>query len=291
MQMENCVDERQNIGKTSCTVMPELPKCMLTVPDNFEATETEIADIAFWMAALIAPKTSRAYLFPDFVDFKDSSDKATYEKTPLADMAVWPGKFVFDIAIRKDLCTHRALSTHKQNSGRVIIWDSENQFIMTKKSNGKYTGLKIALLNPEKLMFNDGKNASKSPVHLVLADHKELDQNGYAFDVSSFVNELMPLTDLNVAITKADAAAHKLYITVTASCDGTPVAGFLEADFSATKTSDGSAQALTGFHDNADGTYELDFGALVEGDLNMRAASLLTVPGYELPAVVHFIPA
>lgn len=289
--METCADSRKNIGKTTCTVMPELPKCMITVPDNFEATEEEIGTLTFWANKILAAKSSRIYLFPDFVDFKDVSDKATYESTPLADIAAFQGKFKYDIAIRKDLCTHRAMFTHKMNGGRVIIWDVENQFIMTKKSNGKFTGMKISLLNPEKLMIGDGKNATKSPVHLVLADHKELDGNGYAFDVSDFVNELMPLTDLNLEIIATDTGDKTISLKLTASCDGSIVPGMVEADFSVFEA-DGDDQPITALVDNGDGTYLITCGGgLVTGYINMRASSLLTVKGYELPAAVDFVVA
>lgn len=274
-----CVVIQKNLDVTECIKMPGLVKGMITTPDNFECTPAQAVDPAFWQAALLAASGVRIFLWPEFVSFKDVSDKSNYETTPLADMAVRDGKYKFDIAIRKDLCLHKKMYTHRSNSGRVILIDTANQYIMTEKSNGKFAGIKKSLLNTEKMQFNDGTVASKSPLHLVLADNLELDQNGVLLDANSFINDLVALSD--VTLTVSGVLIRSFIVKVSAACDQTPVVGLLSADFKVTKDSDGTAIAQTCV-DNGDGTYTLSFVAdLVPSHVNLRSAALLTVPGFE----------
>jgi len=277
--MADCVANKTNLGVSKCTKFPALIRTMITVPDNFEITKEDALTLAAWQAELLKPKSQRSYLWPMFIGFENVSEDAIYEETALADIAVRDGKYRFRVHLKQDLCLHKAMFSHRSNnSGRVILVDTEGQFVMTEKANGKLSGFSLSLLNTEKIKFNDGSVSSRSPVYLVLADNKEMDKAGYIVD-GSFYTSLAKLTD--VAIEVVSAGASSIVVTVQNVCDGSDVAGLLLADFVA-KNAAGAAIVISGVVNNSDGTYTLSSAAAFVNNmtLDLRAASLLTVKAY-----------
>lgn len=286
----DCFVRRKNIGRSSCVINVSLMNQMLIVPDAFEATEVEAADLAFWQALLLETnEDERGYLFPAFANVEPASEETVYAQTPLKDVKVRDGKYQYRFLLDTDLCTHKNMRTHNGNGRRVIFFDIEGQAIGTEKSNGNFTGLKLSLLNVEKLRVNDGTNPTYSPVYVVIKDNKDLDDRGWIID-GSFVNELNPLTD--VTLTLSSVAAGSFKVAVTNSCDGVGISGLLVADF-VVRTAAGVAQSVTTAVPDAlsPWIYTLDDAvAFVTGTVDLRAPSLLTVKAYEAEAVVLTIP-
>ncbi len=276
--MADCVDEKKNLGVTKCNKLPALPRGIITTPDNFKLSAEDALDPDKWQDAIIASKSNRIYLWPFFVGFEDGSEESVYEVTPLADLVVRDGKYIFKPKIKKDLCTHKAMFTHRSNSGRVFIYDTENQLIGTQDADGNFMGFSIGLLNVEKMKFSDGTVSTKTPVHLVLANSKEFDENGAMID-ADFVNSLNRLTDVKITILAA--ADDEVTLTVTNICDGTSVDGLAKEDFKFLGA--GITPVVVSTATLSEGVYTLtQAGALfVTGTLNLVAAADLTIQAYE----------
>jgi hypothetical protein len=277
----SCVT-KENLGKSICTNLPQLPRGMFTVPEDFEATPTEAIDPAFWQAAMKDAKAVRIYLWPFFVQFDDASEAAVYEETPLSDLTVRDGKYRFRPYVKQDLCLHRAMYTHRANGGRVIWVDVAGNLFGTEKENGNFTGYLISNLNTEKLVISNGTVSSKSPIYVVQADNRELDAHGVMYDASAFINTLQRLTDVKLTLVGA-IAADSFQVQVSQVCDGQGVSGLAKEDFLYKKTSDGTRQNLLAATEDPDteGLYTLTNAAFVDGTINLVSAATLTIDAYE----------
>lgn len=282
----DCIVVKQNLGLSQCNKLPAMPSSMITTPVGFRATPVQAIDPDFWQAALLAGRATRIYLWPNFVHSEDVSEAAVYEDSPLAVIPVRSGKYRFRFSISQNLCLHRAMFTHKTASGRVIILDNEEQMIMTEDDNGNLMGFAIQLLNPEKMILSNGTVATKSPVYLALQDPKELDQRGVIVS-ASFLATLNRLTDVTLAIVAASVSANSLQVDVTVACDGTGVSGLVLADFTLLKT-DGSAEttppSICVESTTVAGRYTISKVAgvaWVDGTLGLKAASVLSIEGWE----------
>jgi len=274
---------KQNIGKSNGNCLPGLPVSMFTVPDSFELTAEQIATAAALKTALqTAIKASvdaRAYKWPRFSNGEDASEATVYSETAFGSRKIRDGNYRFRFMISKSLCLHKAMFSHSANGGRVIVLDKEGNIWLTLKSNGKYTGLSIDMINVEKIKINFGDVLTETPVYVSLADNKELDESGELVACSIY-NELEALTDVDLAVEVVDS--DNLRVTVTQKCDGTPVSGLVIGDFTVL-TAAGAAQAPdTVTEPSSDGVYLFTRAAnFVTGSVNLKAASLLTLDAYE----------
>jgi len=289
MEAEVCVDNKKNLGVVRCSKLPSMPRGMITTSEDFEIPTATLEDPelleAYLQDALKAGSATRVYLWPFFVGFEDASEDAVYEETALADLKVRDGKYRFRFMIQKNLCMHKAMFTHRANGGRAFLFDIENQLTGTITSTGM-RGFSISLLNTEKLKISDGTVSTKSPIYLVLSNNKELDADGGLVD-ASFVNTLKRLTDVVITMAAAPAAtASSIRVEVKTECDGTPIDGLLVADFVGTDALGAAIVINTSTPvSGSPGNYTLASTADFEddGEITLRAASLLTVEAYEVP--------
>lgn len=279
--MPDCVILKKNLGISKCNALPELIKGMITTPANFFLSPANALIQAQWQTALLASASNRIYLWPKFKMFEDASEEAVYEETELSSLKVRDGRYRFKMAVRESLCLHKAMFTHSGNaSAKVFLIDSENQIIGTTE-NGNFVGFDIELLNVEKLKFAAGTVSTKTPIYMVLSDNKELDVNGTIVSTGGFVNALFSIVDVDV-VQVGSATTSLIRVTVKATCDGTSLDGLVAADFSVASSA-GVARTITTVTQATDGTYSINSSAaFTVGDIvNIRAASSLSIPGYE----------
>lgn len=282
-----CLVVRKNLGITKCTLLPQLVKGMIETPVGFKFTAAQAILASFWQAAILAASGVRVYYWPQFVGFKDASEAPVYEQNALAALKVRDGRYQFEADIKQDLCLHKAMFTHRANSGRLVLIDIENNILATKLDATNYGGLNLLLLDTQKLKISDGQVATKSPIYIVLADNKEIDQNGELFDGSAWVNTVAKLTD--VTITQITGTTAKFVVSLTSTCDGTPINGLVAADFVVLKA-DGTSQTVATVTE-ANGVYTINItGTAVTGTVNLVSAATLSVPGYEAVATVVTVP-
>lgn len=277
----SCLNERRNIGVSSCKKLPQQPKGIITTPPGFSLSLADAADPVIWQAALLAAQGVRIYLFPPAKVFEDISEAAVYEETSLADIAVRDGRYKFRLQFQENLNLHIDMFSHKNFEGRAFIWDDKNQLTGTYDPVAdEFKGLTLSLLNPEKLKFNDGSAASKSPLYISFADNLELDEFGALID-GSFVNSLIRLTTVDVLVLAAPApSATDFSVSVLSALDNEPILGLQTADFILLKA-DGTSQTVVGAVDNGDGTYALSGVALVTGTITLVTAATLSITGFE----------
>lgn len=279
-----CNSDKKNLGLTRCNKLPAIPRSIITTPDDFKLTPTQLltpaATKAALQAALLAGIAQRIYLWPNFVGYEDVSEEAIYESNALAYLAVRDGNYRFKFMIKESLCFHKNMFSHRATNGRAFIFDKLNQLFGTSDDDGNFMGFSIQLLNTEKLKISDGTVSTKSPLLLALADNLEIDQNGALLD-ASFVNTLTRLSDVTLEIVSASATTIVVKVYITCDPD-TPVNGLDDSDF-VLLDSDGNSQTISGATED-DGTYTLTGSGLETGTLNLVAAADLSVPGYEAAA-------
>lgn len=291
--MDECIVVKKNLGLSKCDDLPQMPRMMITTPSTFAIDAADLDDEdAIKEALQDALKdglANRIYLWPKFVGSEDLSEEGVYEDTPLSYAPVRDGNYRFRFHIKKSMCLHKAMFTHRSvGDGRVFIIDNKNQLFGTELSNGDFAGFTLDVLNTEKLKLSDGSVATKSPILVALADSTEIDERGVLID-GSFINELIPLTDVELAVVVVDQ--DNLLVTVTRKCDGVPVSGLVFGDFNVTTTV-GVAQQPTAAPETASGSgiYALTRAAnFASGFVNLVAASSLTIDAYEAVEAKAFV--
>lgn len=283
--MSDCTTPiKKNIGNTKGLCLPGLPAAMFTVPDSFELDAADIASAAALktalQTALKASKDARAYKWPRFSNAEDASEETIYSQTAYGSRKIRDGNYRFKFMVSQTLCLHKAMFSHSANEGRAIVLDKERKIWLTKKSNGKYTGLTMDMINVEKMKFTFGDVLTETPIYVALADNKEWDESGELIECSIF-NELEPLTDVTLEVTQVVDEDH-FYLKVTQTCDGTPVSGLDKADFNVTTNAGAAQQPDTVTEPNSDGIYYFTRAAnFVDGYVDLVVSSLLSLDAYE----------
>jgi hypothetical protein len=276
---------KKNLGVSRCNKMPEMLVGMITTPNSFSIPADTLADAALLLAylneAILAPAGERIYYWPDFKSFENISTEAVYEDTPLAYLPVRDGAYRFRFGVRENLCLHKAMYTHRANSGRVIFIDSENQLILTELADGSGAGFTMQLLHTEKLLFNDGSVSSKSPILVALQNNKELDKSGVLVAFDQF-SSLQRIVDLKLTLVGSPTATT-IVVKVAAECDATPLTGLVLADFLLIDDDNGATHAITTAVENTaiPGQYTLTGTGFETSHLSTVAPDALTVQAYE----------
>lgn len=216
------VEDKKNLGLSNCNEFPGLLSGMIETNVDFAIPAATLASGAaavqtYLQDALLDPIADRIYYWPPFASFEDVSEEAVYQDTPLRYRKVRDGNYRFRFGISENMCLHKAMFTHRRNSGRVFLVDQDGNLIGTELSNGDFAGFSIALLNTEKLKFNDGSVASESPILVALSNNIELDKNGEMFDASSFINELYRIVDVELTIVGSPSATTIVVDVATSS--------------------------------------------------------------------------
>lgn len=277
-----CFVQRKNLGLYKCSKLPQLTKGIIWTPDDFRMPKADEQSLAAWQAAIFDP-IDRIYYWPPFVGFESLNTEATYEDTPFAIMPVLDGQYRFRAYIRQNMCTHRAMYTHRSNNGRIIQIDKENRLLGTRDEAGDFMGVTLAMLNTEKLILNNGSQATKSPIYIALEDPMEIDQYGEIID-GKFLKSIVRIND--VVITKVSAAAGSIVVDIAVECDDTPVLGLVAADFIVYDADGITSHAISSVapHATIAGRYTIVGAAFVTGSfVTLRTADQLTIDGYEHP--------
>jgi hypothetical protein len=285
---EDCLVKKKNLGLYKCYKLPQLIKGMIWTPDDWRMPKADEGTLAAWQAAIFDP-IDRIYYFPPFVKMEPANTEAVYEDTPFAMLPVLDGQYRFRAHIRQNMCTHRNLYTHRGSGGRIILVDNLNQLLGTRDDNGDFMGVKLALLNTEKLALNTGTTATTSPIFVALEDAMEIDQYGEIIS-AKFLKSIIRINDVNII--QVSAAAASIVVDVKVDCDGTPVLGLVAADFQVFDP-DGTVHAITSVtpHPTVLGRYTIaGVGFIDASSVTLRDASQLTLDGYEAaePLVVDF---
>ena len=281
-----CSNSLDNIGKSSCKKNMGLPRQFVTTPSDFTITSTDIITSAAWQTAIKADSASRVYLWPLGVSYENVSSDETREDTPISSLKVFPGQHRFRIFFKENFEQHKAMYSHDGFGGNVFVIDHLNQIFGTSDDGGTtIRGFTLDELDVAKLIPNDGSVATKTQVTAYMTTNKELDQNGEAFDVSSFWSSLVPLTSVQLAVTAGTTpTASEVSIDVTSVLDGVGVSGLVQADFNLTGiggTPSGVAETPAG-----SGTYVISGATFTSGDIDLVTADQLSIDAYESTGAV-----
>jgi hypothetical protein len=286
-----CDVVKKNLGVSQCNKMPEMIMGMITTPNDFVIPAETLADpgllLEYLNDAILAPAGQRIYYWPSVKGFENISQEAVYEDSPYAYLPVRDGNYRFKFMFRENLCLHKAMYSHRANTGRVIFIDSENQLFMTETADGEGKGFQMQLLHTEKLVFNDGSVATKSPVVVALQNNKEIDTAGLLVQFDSF-SDLNRIVDQKLKVIGSPTATT-IVVEVMAECDATPLNGLVVADFLLVDDDNGATHAITTATPDPSfpGRYTLAGTAFEASKLGLKPAGELSVEGYESIAPVQ----
>lgn len=277
----SCLEDKKNLGVSSCKKIPQQFIGMITTSPSFRLTVEEAGSAAAWQAALLADKATRIYYWPNAVNIENVSEEAVREQTSLATMKVRDGRYQFRFMFQENFEMHKSMYSHSNLRGRVFLIDNKKTILGTKFANNTlFGGLNLDLLDVEKLMFNDGTVTTKTPVYISLIDNTEIDVNGGLVDGINFLNELVRLTTANLTVIGTPTATE-IIVSVNSSLDNVPVRELDVSDFVLLDAS-GTAQTITAADDtNSEGIYTLSGTTFETGTLTLVSAANLSQPGFE----------
>lgn len=278
MANETCLTKRP-LGLGTCPKMPEYFKQMITGKKGWFIPAATIAlgntaILEFLQDAILAKDI---YLWPNMFSSEDQSEETTYQSTPLGKRKVRDGFYEWLVNFSDSLCLHKAMYTHRATNGGVGFIDTANQINGWIDAAGNFYLLSMQMLNTEKMKPNTGTEVAMSPVRITLADNLEFDRDGALLAMSG-LSTLLALTEATLTIVSAEDT--EIVVSVTITCDGTPLEGLVNGDF-VLLDADGVAQTISGVTEGDPGVYTLTGTGLETGTLNLDVPSTLTVEAYE----------
>lgn len=285
-----CSDDRKNVGVSQCRALPQLFKRFITVPKAFTVALADIGTKATWQDLLKNPKSTRGYLFPQMKQIENVSQDPTYAETQLATSLQFQGRHRFRFSFEDGIYNHRQMATHRLAVDRLILVDNNDRVYLTSSDGGaNFTGFTVDLFNPEKMMFNNQTDPTRSPIYVSLENYKELDDRGYMFAMP-FVNDLFALTDVSLRVEGTPTSSEiivKVYYTETEDAntpdDEVPILGLAQADFTLVDGSGADqSSAISGITDNGDGTYTIAGTGFVTGEIDLVAPASISVTTYAI---------
>ena len=233
--MAECNVRKKGMADSECPEVPVALKGMVKTPRDFVIAKATVdagpAAVLVYLQAQVL--LGNVDYFPDFQSLEDISQEAVYQDTIFSITPVKDGNYRFRPAIAKSLCQHKAMFTHRTRNGRVFMIDDDGWWIGTKKTNGDFAGWDLDLLHTEKMKFNNGTEASFSPLMVAFKNNKEWDRYGMMVDLSQINGEIYKMIDVLVTL-PADApafTASAITVEVMTECDGVAVEGLVLADF------------------------------------------------------------
>lgn len=249
MANDSCLIRKKGTAESDCPEVPVSLKSMAKSKRNFVIPAATVA---------LGPAAVKTYLnaqvlfgnidvFPDFQALEDISQEQVYQDTIFSITPVKDGNYRFRPSIAKSLCLHKNMFTHRTKNGRVFLIDDDGFWLGTRLSNGDFAGWDLDLFHTEKMKFNNGTEASTSPLMVAFKNNKEWDRYGMMVDLSEINSEIYKLVDVVISL-PSDAPAitdSAVTVEVKTECDDTPVEGLVVGDFVA-YDADGVVIVLTG---------------------------------------------
>lgn len=276
--MLSCSQNLLNVGRSDCKLNVSALVGFIKVPSDFSIPVADLADATELQAAILADKSTRIYMFPTGVDFVDNSEEAQIEETPLGkSIFIRDGQYRWSISFNENFELFKAMYSHNNTSGAMIFIDKDGKMLYRSTDNNTNAkGIDIDLFLIEKLKIDGAAASTKEMVSVRLTNSKQISVQGELLDVSDWIDDVAPLTTVDVKLV-GTATASNVVVTVTSSLDGRGLSGLVPADFAdstiGTITTATPDAAIAGQYDLA--------GTFTDGDVQLIAASLLSVPGFE----------
>lgn len=285
-----CADNTKNVGLAKCRALPQLFKRFITVPKSFSVTYADAITQSTWQDLLKNPKVTRGYLFPLAKNIESLPQEATYSENQLSTSLQFQGRHRFRMHFEDGMYNHRQMASHRLAVDNIVLIDNNDVAYMTSLDSGaNLRGFTVDLFNPEKMMFNNQTDPTRSPIYISLENYKELDDRGFIFSMP-FINDLHPLTDVSLRVVGTPTATEivvKVFFTETEDEDTPdneiPVLGLVMADFDLTTTAGADQNStISGVTDNEDGTYTIAGTAMTSGLINLVASSDIAATTYAI---------
>jgi len=275
----SCSSNIQNVGRSDCKLTVEALVGFIKTASDFTIAVSDLTSATALQAAILADPANRIYLFPTGVDFVDNSEESILEETNIGKtIPVRKGQYRWDLSFNENFQLHKAMATHDNSSGKAIFIDKDLKlFYQTTDANVTAKGFDLDLFQVQKLKINDGTVSTKTMISLRLQNSLQIDTNGELVDASSWLDDLIPLTTLDV--TEVSSSTSNIVVDVKSNLDARGLSGLVVGDFAAgtvgSITSATPDSAISGRYDLAAAT------TFANGNVQLIAANLLSIVGFE----------
>jgi hypothetical protein len=284
--MAECNIKKKGLAGSDCPEVPVAIKGMIKTPVDFVIPKATLDQGA---AAVITYLNTQALLgnvdkFPDFQALEDISQEQVYQDTIFSITPVKDGNYRFRPTIASSLCQHKAMFTHRSKNFRAFLYDDDGWLIGTEKENGDMRGWLGDLLHTEKMRFNNGTEASVSPLMVAFKNNKEWDRYGMMIDISQGLGDIYQLVDVTIEVLANPApTASVIVVEVLTECDKIAVEGLELADFIVLDNA-GVAIVVTAIEELSPGVYELTSTAdfVDDSTVTLKPASTISAKPYAI---------
>lgn len=283
-----CSELKKNTGISNCVIVPGFHKKHIFVPRGTEIDSEDLAKtLSTWTTLTQAGWASRALPLPGAVKPEFVADEPVFE-----DLGEGNEAYVSTNTSKDTFYINAEIVTPQYNANIQAlnngVWAC---YIVT--SNGYIIGkstdkVKFLPFNCSVRVLPQNKATATEAAHLGYTVRLESYEDWNLYGAAVKPTEFNPLTDitglLDVNLELAESAtALKAVIDVKTDLNADGVTSLAIGDFSFLKDSDGSAQTPESMTESAtvDGRYTFVFTALVDGTVDLVAASALTESGYE----------
>lgn len=284
----DCSTDFKNIGFADCKKLPEGVKSAILTPSTFTATLAQAVDPAFWQTSVLAGVATRCYVLPETISTEDTSTEASIEETDSGAEYLNKNKtYRQRLIFKENLAIHQNLYSHNGRGGRIFEIDLDNKLIGTYTDSTKTAirGFKLNSFFNEGLMDRTYTTTAKFSCRYSLADNTEMDSFGAMMDFTTVYNQIIRLTNAVITVlTSPTPTGTAFTVDVKSGNDGGYAVTGLDsggADFTIGTGTISSATEDT----SVPGRYVIA-GTGMAGDVNLVAANLLSVPGWESVAAV-----
>lgn len=290
-----CDSNYENIGKSTCKKILQVPSGFFITPSSFtvDSTGSDATIQAALQAALLNPKASRIYLVSDesVFNIEPQTEDNVREDSPTGkQLAVRNGQYRFRVFFNENLEYHKAIHSHASRGGKIILFDQNYQIlgVSVLQTGADLKGMAINLFDPENIVFSDGSVGTKPTLYFSLNNPFEINRQGWSNDWSGIIPALTPLSTVQLAV-QGTPTASEIIVKVTTKLESANVLGLVAADFTLVDgTGSDQSGSISGVTDNGDGTYTIAGTGFVSGDVGLVDADVISIPGWEMEKVASF---
>jgi hypothetical protein len=284
----NCDTAKQNTGLSNCKDNLGYDARLFWTTSTFEfASETDAEDQTKWEDAINAKNIAP---FPLHVEVEPALEEDVIQETAVGiSLFVREGKYGGIGRSEIALCNLSKLRSYNDIKGRAFIVTGNGKIYGTSPDGVKFRGFDLSQFHVSYLKGTDGSQKRLVDIRYQFEQPSQMGDYGAVPQLDWDPLQLSGVIDVDVAVDSS--TANKVVVSLTRDCDGEPVTGLVEGDF--TLLSSGAAEQLPAdtFTESPNGTYTFDFTVALVADtysINLKDPQLQTTGGYESTAAGTF---
>ncbi len=282
--VETCIANLKSTGPSACKGILGYDAMLLWTAESFEIANEAAALLEATYVDAVDALTMHPFKIFDEVE-PAIEDDIEQELATGVTLFVREGKYGGIGRFELDLCSLPKYRTFNEVSGRAFIVTANGKIYGTSPDGVKFKGFKLSKLHTSKLGETDGSTVRFVDVRYQFKTPSEMADFPAVPNIGTTWDPLTLQGLIDVTVTVENSAEGLVTLSVASDCDGEPVTGLVETDFTII-ASDGTTEMLPGavFTDVGDGTYTITFTTpVLPADTytaNLKTAANQTTGGY-----------